>query len=373
MEWNQITGQDSLKKLLVESINNHRISHAQLFVGKEGYGTLALALAYAREVFRKENEAAAHKVDTLNHVDLHFSFPTFNDNKNSLSHRHYPLFRDMILSNPYSSFEDWVKILDSENKQLYISADEIDAQNQKFTLKSFEGGHKILIIWRADKMNTVAANKFLKFLEEPPKDTLILLTAESTGQMLDTILSRTQIIEVPRLKDEAITSYLSSKFSLDSTQLGSIAHRAQGDLNEAIQLAQSDDFDTEFQELFIQWVREAFMVFKRPELLANIIKWANTIAGWKKEKQKNFLTYCSEIFRQALLQNYQRPDLVYSQLNLRNFNWDKFTEYIHGANIESILQELTDADYHLERNGNAKIIWTDMGIKLTRYLHRKAG
>ena len=371
MEWNQIAGHDSLKKLLIDSVNNQRVSHAQLFVGKEGYGTLPLALAYAQEVFKSQNESSAMKVATLNHVDLHFSFPTFNDNKNSLSKRFYNDFRTMILENPYASFEDWGKVLESENKQLYISADEIDDQNQKFSLKSFEGGYKVLIVWRADKINAVASNKFLKFLEEPPEKTIILLTAESSSHMLDTIISRTQIIEVPRVKDEDLKNYIKSNSTLDDTTIVSIVHRAQGDVNAAMKLMHSEIHDTEFEELFIQWVREAFMVFKRPELLRNIIKWATNIAGWKKEKQKNFLAYCTEIFRQALLQNYDRSDLVYSKISYNNFNWDKFTEYIHGANIESILQELTDADYHLERNGNAKIIWTDMGIKLTRYIHRK--
>lgn len=373
MEWNDIAGQATLKKLLVDSVKNQRISHAQLFVGKEGYGTLPLALAYAQEVFKSQNEASASRVAALNHVDLHFSFPTFNDNKNSLSKRFFNDFRSMLLNNPYASFEDWGKVLESENKQLYISADEIDEQNQKFSLKSFEGGYKVLIVWRADKINAVASNKFLKFLEEPPEKTIILLTAESSSHMLDTIISRTQIVEVPRIKDADMEEYLQTNFTLDKTRLTSIIHRAQGDMNEALKLVHTETYDTEFEELFIQWVREAFMVFKRPELLKNIIKWATNIAGWKKEKQKNFLAYCTEIFRQAMLQNYQREDLVYSKISYNNFNWDKFTEYIHGANIESILQELTDADYHLERNGNAKIIWTDMGIKLTRYIHRKSG
>ncbi len=372
MNWEHITGQENLKKQLKDSIANNRVSHAQLFIGKEGYGTLALALAYAQEILKGENETAAAKVQHLNHLDLHLSFPVYSEKNNSLSKRFYDDFRDMILENPYSSYDDWTTFLESENKQLFISADEVEDINQKFILKSFEGGTKILIVWCANKMNTAASNKFLKFLEEPPKKTLIILIADSDQDFLQTILSRTQIVEVPRLDDEDVKRYLSEKYELEQDKISEIAYQSQGNLNTAIKLAESGDISTEFEELFVQWVREAFQVKKKPEMLKNIISWARNIAGWNREKQKNFLDYCAEMFRLALLQNYGTPNLVYKKINVSQFNWEKFSEYIHGANIEDILQEITDSDYHLQRNANAKIVWTDMGIKLSRYIHRNA-
>lgn len=372
MNWGDITGQENLIEQLKDSVANNRVSHAQLFIGKEGYGTLPLALAYAQEILKNENEAAASKVQHLNHLDLHLSFPVFSEKSKSLSKRFYEDFRNMILENPYSSFDDWTTILESENKQFFISVDEIEDIGGKFLLKSFEGGTKILIMWCANKMSDAASNKFLKFLEEPPKSTLIILTADSDQDFLQTILSRTQIVEVPRLGDEDVKQYLSEKYSFDQEKISEIAIQSQGDLNVAIKLAESGGISTEFEELFVQWVREAFQVKKKPEMLKNIIDWARDIAGWSREKQKSFLDYCAEMFRMALLQNYGTPDLVYKKINVSNFNWEKFSEYIHGANIEDILQEITDSDYHLQRNANAKIVWTDMGIKLSRYIHRSA-
>lgn len=372
MNWEDITGQENLIKQLKDSVANNRVSHAQLFIGKEGYGTLPLALAYAQEILKNENEAAASKVQHLNHLDLHLSFPVFSEKSKSLSKRFYEDFRNMILENPYSSFDDWTTLLESENKQFFISVDEIEDIGAKFLLKSFEGGTKILIMWCANKMSDAASNKFLKFLEEPPKNTLIILTADSDQDFLQTILSRTQIMEVPRLGDEDVKQYLSEKYSFDHEKISEIAIQSQGDLNIAIKLAESGGIFTEFEELFVQWVREAFQVKKKPEMLKNIIDWARDIAGWSREKQKSFLDYCAEMFRMALLQNYGTPDLVYKKINVSNFNWEKFSEYIHGANIEDILQEITDSDYHLQRNANAKIVWTDMGIKLSRYIHRSA-
>ena len=151
MKWEQIIGQQSIKNLLQDSIKESRVGHAQLFVGEEGFGVLPLALAMAQEIFEKENPASVHKVENLNHLDLHFSFPVYKEKSEGLSSNFFEDFLEMILENPYSNYEDWSKVLDSENKQLTIYADEIDDINKKFALKSFEGGSKILIIWHADK------------------------------------------------------------------------------------------------------------------------------------------------------------------------------------------------------------------------------
>lgn len=370
MNWEQIAGQDKLKNLLKESIDHHRVSHAQLFVGKEGYGTLPLAMAFAKEIFKQENEKSSSKVEHLNHLDLHFSFPVFKVKSDGLSTHFQEEFREMILKDPYANSEDWSKILNSENKQLTIYADEIDDLNKKFALKSFEGGSKVLIIWQADKMNISAANKLLKFLEEPPKNTLIILTAESTDFILPTILSRTQLVEISRIDDKDIESFLLRNTEIKAEKIKEIVFQSQGNWNVAQKLLVSGNSDTEFEDEFVKWVREAFQVKKKPEFLKNIVFWGRNIAGWNREKQKNFLDYCAEMFRLALLQNYGNETLVYKKINSGGFKWEGFSNFIHGANIEAILEEISSADYHLERNANAKIIWTDLGIKLSRYIHK---
>lgn len=373
MNWEQIIGQEKLKNLLKESIKDNRVSHAQLFIGKEGYGTLPLAMAFAKEIFKKENEHSSSKIEHLNHLDLHLSFPVFKEKNVGLTQNFLPTFREMILADPYSNMEDWMKILDSENKQLTIYADEIDELNKKFALKSFEGGSKILIVWQADKMNISASNKFLKFLEEPPKDTLIILTAENTDAILPTILSRTQLVEIPRIYDEDIEQALSENYEISVEKIKEIVFQAQGNWNDAQKLLKTENSDFEFEQLFINWVREAFQVKKKPQFLKNIVLWGRTVAGWNREKQKSFLDYCAEMFRLAMLQNYGNDNLVYKKIESGGFKWERFANYIHGANIEAILTEISEADYHLERNANAKLVWTDLGIKLSRYIHKSPG
>lgn len=371
MDWNKIIGQENLKNILQNSLSEQRISHAQLFIGKAGYGVLPLVLAYAKAILTKEKENSGDKVARLNHLDLHFSFPVFSENNKSLSKRFYTEFRQMILDDPYADFDQWKNILDSQTKQLFISADEIEDQNEKFALKSFEGGTKILIVWQADKMNNAAANKFLKFLEEPPKNTLIFLIAENADDFLPTISSRSQLVEVPRITDEDLSNALLDR-KVDKAKIKDILFAAEGDWNTAQELMVADDSISEFESLFVQWVRYAFQAKKNPEMLKDIVKWGRNIAAWNKEKQKQFLDYCAEMFRLALLQNYKVDQLVYKKITENNFKWSSFSNFIHGKNIESILEELSSADYHLARNANSKIVWTDLGIKLTRFIHRPA-
>lgn len=371
MIWNEIIGQNNLKNILKDNVSGQRISHAQLFVGKSGYGVLPLVLAYANEILTKEKESANLKVAHLNHLDLHFSFPVFSENSKSLSNRLFPEFRQMILDNPYAEFNDWKDILDSQNKQLFISSDEIEEQNSKFSLKSYEGGTKILIVWQADKMNNAAANKFLKFLEEPPKQTLIFLISETADDILPTIFSRCQLIEVPRIADADIKEAL-GKLEISPEIINEIIFSAQGDWNSAQNLMIKEESISEFESLFVNWVRFAFQAKKNPQMLKDLVKWGRSIASWNKEKQKQFLDYCAEMFRLALMQNYGVPKLVYKKIAHNNFKWEGFSNFIHGNNIESILEELSEADYHLARNANSKIVWTDLGIKLTRFIHRSA-
>lgn len=370
MNWSEIIGQEKIKQTLIESVENNRVSHAQLFVGEDGYGGLPLVLAYVTEILKRENQKSVEKINHLNHIDVHFSFPfAIGDKNRTKSQDFFDNWREMIIENPYSQYQDWVSQLDAEKKQLIISVEEIKAINEKFSLKSFEGGTKILIMWHADKMREDAANKFLKFLEEPPEKTIIILTATSTDTMLQTILSRCQITQIHRIEDEPLKSAISQK--IESTDaIETILHQAQGNYNTALKLINADDADAVFEDYFIQWVRLAFMAKKKPEMLKDLLHWAKTIAEWSRERQKSFLGYALEMFRLALMQSYNLENLVYKKLIKDNFKWEVFSSFIHGANIEYILNEISEADYHLSRNANAKILWTDMGIKLTRYLHR---
>lgn len=365
MDWKNIVGQDDLISKLKYSIDKGRVPHAQLFVGEEGYGVLPLVLAYIQEIMCRENPKSISKIEHLNHIDVHFSFPTFSGSNDDFT----SAWREMILENPYASLSDFEEILQGKNKKFNIPVEEVDRWINKLTLKSYEGGTKILVVWRADLISVPSANKFLKLLEEPPKQTVIFLLANNVDSILPTILSRCQITQVPRIDENAMTHYL-EKIGISHDLIPDVVHQSQGNLEKAIKIINENKTDEKYEELFIDWVRNAFMAKKDPRVLNDLIIWSRNISDWDKEKQLSFLNYCLEIFRLALLQNYGNTQMVYKKLQKNDFKWNKFSEYIQGANIELIMNEINEADLHIRRNGNSKIVWTDLGIKLIRHIHK---
>lgn len=374
MKWDEIIGQQNLKKQLQNSIKEDRISHAQLYIGKPGYGVLPLALAYASEVICKQSEKCLLQINQLQHPDLHLSFPTINNStekKEAISSDYIKQFREFIIEDPYRDINQWYAYINEDKKQGIISVKEIENIIDNLNLKSFEGGYKVQIVWMVETMRVEAANKLLKILEEPPAKTLFILIAEDDKKILPTILSRCQKITVNALENNEISDHLQNRFSLDKETADILAKRAEGDWDVACKLIKNNTLQEEFEKYFIRWNRAAVMAPKKPQFLREIVDWSLEISAWGREKQKNFLQFCAETFRQALLQNYESSSLVNNPLTYENFKWDNFSHFVHGKNIEDILEEINNAFFHIERNGSAKIIFLDMGIKLTRFLARK--
>jgi DNA polymerase-3 subunit delta' len=372
MIWEKITGHEKIKEKLKESIANERVSHAQLFSGNNGWGALSLAIAYAGEILASEKgDAIKQKVSSLQHPDIHFTFPVTSTEKikTPTSNQFFKDWREFILENPYGSLYDWLEFNEVEKKQGAINVHEAQEIVKFLSLNSYEGSYKFNIIWLPEMMNDATANKLLKVLEEPPKKTIFLLVTEREDLLLPTILSRCQLVKLNRLSDEEVAEFLIETKGLNEVDAKRIALSSNGNLDLAIKNIEAAN--EEFEAYFVQWVRNAFMAAKNPSVLKNLVSWSNELSGWPREKQKQFLSYCSEIFRQALLKTYQANDLVFMQLGAEGFNWDKFTPFIHGANIEELLAEINESTYHIERNANAKIVLLDLSIKLTRHIHKK--
>ena len=238
----------------------------------------------------------------------------------------------------------------------------------KLSLKSFEGGYKVMIIWMAELMNTECSNKLLKLLEEPPAQTIFILVVENENLLLDTILSRCQITRFTKLGDEVISDAL-IKQGIDPSQAQKIAIRAQGNYNKALSFLNQNN-DNQFEDWFVRWVRMAYSAKGNTEVLPLILAWSEEIAKEGRETQKLFLEYCLEVFRQALLANYGVESLVYIQFN-SNFKIQNFAPFVHQNNIQAIQKNIEEAIYHVGRNGNSKLILTDLSIKLIRLIHTK--
>lgn len=376
MLFNQIIGQEHIKKHLRVSAENGRIPHAQLFVGKEGSGTLPMAIAYAQFLlcnFSDNSETCNLKCDKLQHPDLHFAFPVAA-NENVKKHPVSSLFledwRQFIANQPYGSLFNWLQHIGVENKQGIIGVDEAEDVVKKLKLKSYEGGFKVMIIWMAEKMNIAAANKLLKLIEEPPSKTVFILITENEEQIINTIKSRCQALHFPTLSEQDIANTLVVHHQIDDKEAAKLAHQAEGNFNKALHLLQNDANDLIFEEWFITWIRTAFKAKGNAAVVQQLIKWSEIIAKSGRETQKRFLDYCLQFFRQALLLNYKSENLVFMETK-SGFDLSKFAPFVHSENILDIEKELNEAIYHIERNGNAKIILLDLSMKLTRFLHKK--
>lgn len=382
MLFSEILGQDYIKSHLTTSALSGRIPHAQLFVGPEGSGTLAMAVAYSQFILCNNlgvensggNEACNLKFQSFSHPDLHFIYPTVTTEDVKTKPKSLDFiadWRSFLSENPYASLFDWYQLLGVQNKQGEIRVEDAQEILKSLSLKSYEGGYKITIIWMAEKMNIAASNKLLKLLEEPSDKTLFILIAENEEDIIQTIRSRCQVLQFAALPEKVITEALISRRNIDGRSATKIAHQAQGNYNRALHLVQADGEDVVFEKWFVDWVRAAFRAKGNAAAIQDLISWSELIAGLGRETQKKFLAYCIELFRQALLLNYQTTSLVYMEPKIEKFKLENFAPYVNGNNINDIFKELSDAMYHIERNGNAKIILTDLSIKLTRLIHKK--
>lgn len=382
MLFSEILGQIHIKNHLATSATSGRIPHAQLFIGPEGSGTLPLAIAYAQYILCAntggENEggnaACNLKFQNLSHPDLHFVFPVAANSEvksHPVSANFLKQWREFVAQTPYGSLFDWYKKIDIANKQGQIGVDEATEIVKSLSLKAYEGGYKVMIIWMADRMNTATANKLLKLLEEPPQKTVFLLIAESEDDILQTILSRCQVLHFNGLPEQVIANALVTRENINQNTAMKLANQAQGNYNKALHLLHKTDDGLPFEEWFVQWVRAAFRAKGNAAAIHDLISWSEQIAGIGREAQKQFLTFCIDMFRQALLLNYNATPLVFMELTVDKFKLENFAPFVNGNNINDIFKELSDALYHIERNGNAKIILTDLSIKLTRLIHKK--
>lgn len=371
MQFKDVVGQAKLKEHIIQEVKNDRVSHAQLFLGKAGYGSLPLVLAFVQYLFCKDRTdqdscgqcSSCRKVSQLQHPDLHFSFPTvqtISKNSNAL----LPQWRERILENPYFNLYQWIEKIDDKKRHPIISVHESAEIIKKLSLKSFEGGKKVMLIWMANEMNTQCANKLLKILEEPPKDTVFFLLCENAESLLATINSRTQNVIVPRIDEIELVKYLIDNNLGNNATLGSIALRAAGNLIEAIDLCGAHEDKDVNREYFVTLMR---VCYKKD--VKNMLSWAEEIATIGRERQKNFVKYCLYMIRQSLMKNYTDEDLMRASDEEISF-LKNFSRFITGNNVLDFNTLFNDSYYHIERNANPKILFTNITFEIMRYIHR---
>jgi len=380
MLFKELLGQEKVKELLLQSVREERVPHAQLFLGSKGSSNLALALAFAQYVGctnKQEEDSCGEcpscvKHKKFSHPDLHFVFPvatTASVKTKPISKNFLTEWRALLDDNAYFSLFDWLKHIGVENKQGIISVEESAHIMKDLSLKPYECDTKIMLIWMPEKMNVQAANKLLKIIEEPPHKTLFLLVAESAENMLATVLSRTQLLKVPRYSDEEVISYLMSR-GIEHSKAQMISALVEGNINEALQLAGYAEDAEENSLRFVQWMRLCFSALQVKDI-DKLVQWSEKMAKVGRENQKSFLLYASNVMRDALLKNYGVDAMMKMNVGGQNFTMEKFAPFIHADNCMEIVEELNMAQRHIERNANPKILFLDTSFKIARLLHKK--
>jgi len=371
MLFKEIIGQQAIKERLVRSVKEGRISHAQLFLGPQGSGNLALSLAYAQYIScgnKQEDDSCGQclscvKYNKLVHPDLHFVYPVALSKDVRISTDVAVKWRETFLDNPYVTLFNWFETLDAENKQAVIGVEESAEILRKLSLTTYEAEYKIMIIWQAEKMNPAAANKLLKILEEPPERTLFLLVCETEDQLLRTIVSRTQLIKITKINEFDLINALKERHNLAEDAAESTAHLADGNYAEALSLINENENAGQNLASFQKLMRASIKFDPKA-----VMVWIDEISVAGRERQKNFLNYSLHIMRESLILNYADASLVKLGGDEQGFV-TKFSPFIHANNVERFIDELNKAHHHMERNANAKILFMDLAFKFNELLN----
>jgi DNA polymerase-3 subunit delta' len=375
MLFSQIIGQKEVKKALISTIERQRVSHAQLFLGPEGSGKLALALAYAQYIncTNKQNGESCgqcsncHKYQKLAHPDLHFIFPTaaVGSVKSPVSDDFMKEWRELILeTDAYINLPAWYKKIGIEKKQAIINTRDCNEIVKKLSYESYESEYKVMIIWMVEKLHYAAAPKILKILEEPPPKTLFILISENHHLIINTILSRTQLLKIPPIEEDDLRNYLLNKHQ-DASAIRNMLPLANGNMIRAEELLNdSEELEYTFQH-FVQWMRTSYS-YK----IEDILDFANTMAKNSRERNIAFLIYVLRMVHESLMMNYQMIDQLKLTPDEKNFML-KFSQFLNPSNIPAITDEINRAISHIGRNAQSNILFTDLSLKVGRMLRGK--
>lgn len=364
MQFKDIIGHQQIKARLIQTVHDNRVSHAQLFLGPEGSGSLALAVAYAQFINCESPLAddscgqcsSCLKYQKLIHPDLHFSYPFFANGEKDVATVYMEEWRHAFIDNPYLSLTTWRNQLDAGNKQANINIAEAHDIIKKLSLKAFEAEYKVLIMWLPEYLD-VQGNALLKLIEEPPAKTLFLLVAENQDKILNTILSRTQLVKILKLSHEEVANYLSTEKGLSSTRAQEIAFIADGNLQTALSLLEEDS--SPYFNLLISWLRYAVT----DTGLSLIQLCEEDFAKLGRENQKNFLIYAINMLRQIVLMQQGLHSLVLLQGQELDFV-KKFSENYQQQQLEEAIDLCEKTHYKVERNANPKILFLDLSLQL---------
>ena len=387
MDFNDVIGQEAIKQRLQQMISEDRVPHAIMLCGPAGSGKLALAIAFGCELLRKGAPQAAAAslfgepegpdpvteamLRKLEHPDLHFTYPTIKTP--SMGSDHQPVSDDfarewhelLTTEGPYFSTDQWMTAMGAANQQAIITAGESDELSRKLSLKSSQGGYKVSIVWLPERMNLASANKLLKLLEEPPRQTVFIMACEQPELLLETIRSRTQRIDIRPISTEAIEQALINRRALDADNAHRIARVSNGSWLKALDALEAGNENRMFLDMFIMLMRLAYT-----RNLKELKQWSETVSGYGREKQRRMLFYFITQVRENFMYNFHLPEINYLTQDEENFARN-FSRFINEANVIEMMELFERTRRDIGQNANARIEFFDLAMQVIVLLIRK--
>jgi len=377
MLFKNIIGQQEIKERLIQTVRENRVSHAQLFFGGEGRGKLALAIAYAQFINCRDKDRfvkgdscgvcpSCIKYNKLIHPDLHFIIPVAANatvKEKPTSRQFLKQYRELLLENDYFvTLNGWYEKIGIEKKQAGINVYDCSEIIRTLAYTSYESEYKIMIIWMVEKLNYQAAPKLLKILEEPPDKTLFLLIAEQHDQIISTIISRTQLIKIPKIEDDEIIHACVEKLHVGREEAAMVAEIANGNFTEAVHLVKQGESRKNYFDRFVGWMRLCWTA-DVPKMLT----FCDEISKEGRESNKSFLQFGMAVLRNCLVMNYTGNDIVKFREEERAF-LEKFSPYVNQANAARFSEEFNSAIYHIERNVSPGMVFLDLSLTVAKLI-----
>lgn len=375
MSFNDVVGQEDIKHFLRKQVKEGRVPHALLLSGGEGRGKFALAFAFARYLLCRHPSGmdacgscnACKMTEDLAHPDLHFIYPVIRKKGrrgDPLSTDYITEWRKMVKDSRYFNIDNWLAAMGAENQQAMIYTAESDSLLEQLMLQSAMGGYKVVILWLPEKLHPTCANKMLKLLEEPPARTIFLLVSCEPENILPTIYSRTQRIEIPPVQEKAIEQALISRYSIVPAEAARIAQNANGNFLAALENIHINEDRKLFFNLFTSLMRLAYM-----RNIRELKTWSLNLADMGRERQKNFLLYTQRLIRENFIYNFKQEELNHMSIQEAQFS-TRFARFINERNVADLMTEFDKAWQDIMRNVNAKMVFFDLTLKVIVLLIR---